>query len=171
MLSSNDRSIAVRGFSDLVFGSALHRPAPIVLDCLNDRVFDATIFHGWAPLRAFIRRSALASQSSSSAKHPSAFCSTRPLGQQINIAILVFNLGSSMRAKANQPVDSLVGERIRLLRKRRKMSQAELGKAIGVTFQQIQKYENGTNRIGAGRLHLVATSLNVPIAELFDSVA
>jgi transcriptional regulator with XRE-family HTH domain len=82
-----------------------------------------------------------------------------------------FKLGSSMRAKANEPVDSLVGARIRLLRKRRKMSQAELGKAIGVTFQQIQKYENGKNRIGAGRLHLVATSLNVPIAELFDSVA
>jgi transcriptional regulator with XRE-family HTH domain len=106
-----------------------------------------------------------------SAKHTCAFGSPGPLAQQINMAILVFNLGSSMRAKANQPVDSLVGARIRLLRKRRKMSQAELGKAIGVTFQQIQKYENGKNRIGAGRLHLVATSLNVPIAELFDGVA
>jgi transcriptional regulator with XRE-family HTH domain len=76
-----------------------------------------------------------------------------------------------MRAKGNQPVDLLVGARIRLLRKRRKMSQTELGKAIGVTFQQIQKYENGKNRVGAGRLHLVASALNVPIAELFDGAA
>ena len=76
-----------------------------------------------------------------------------------------------MRAKANEPVDSLVGARIRLLRKRRKMSQAELGKAIGVTFQQIQKYENGKNRVGASRLHQVATALNVPITELFDGAS
>jgi transcriptional regulator with XRE-family HTH domain len=93
------------------------------------------------------------------------------LAQQINIAILVFNLGSSMRAKANQPVDSLVGERIRLLRKRRNMSQTDLGKALGVTFQQVQKYENGKNRVGASRLHQVATALNVPITELFDGAS
>jgi transcriptional regulator with XRE-family HTH domain len=73
-----------------------------------------------------------------------------------------------MRARGTGPVDSLVGARIRLLRKRLKMSQAELGKALGVTFQQIQKYENGKNRIGASRLHLAATALNVPISELFD---
>src|SRR5271167_1046596 len=76
-----------------------------------------------------------------------------------------------MRSKGPNPVDVLVGSRIRLLRKRRKMSQAELGKAVGVTFQQIQKYENGKNRVGAGRLHLVATALNVPITELFDGSA
>ena len=76
-----------------------------------------------------------------------------------------------MREKSNNPIDSLVGARIRLLRKRRKMSQAQLGKAIGVTFQQIQKYENGKNRIGAGRLHRIATALDVPITELFDGSA
>jgi transcriptional regulator with XRE-family HTH domain len=76
-----------------------------------------------------------------------------------------------MRVKGNNPVDSLVGGRIRLLRKRCKMSQSELGKALGVTFQQIQKYENGKNRVGASRLHLVATALNVPIAELFDGAS
>jgi transcriptional regulator with XRE-family HTH domain len=76
-----------------------------------------------------------------------------------------------MRAKGTQPVDSLVGARIRILRKRRKMSQEDLGKAIGVTFQQVQKYENGKNRVGASRLHRVATVLNVPIAELFDGVS
>src|ERR1700752_2115320 len=72
-----------------------------------------------------------------------------------------------MRSKGPNPVDVLVGSRIRLLRKRRKMSQAELGKALGVTFQQIQKYENGKNRVGASRLHLVATALDVPISEFF----
>ena len=76
-----------------------------------------------------------------------------------------------MRAKASQPVDSLVGERIRLLRKRRNMSQTDLGKALGVTFQQVQKYENGKNRVGASRLHQVATALNVPITELFDGAS
>jgi transcriptional regulator with XRE-family HTH domain len=75
-----------------------------------------------------------------------------------------------MPQKVNS-VDSLVGARIRILRKRRKMSQTDLGEAIGVTFQQIQKYENGKNRVGASRLHLVATALDVPIAELFDGVA
>src|ERR1700729_1478607 len=73
-----------------------------------------------------------------------------------------------MREKSNNPIDEAVGARIRLLRKRRKMSQEELGKAIGVTFQQVQKYENGKNRVGASRLHMVATALNVPIGELFD---
>jgi transcriptional regulator with XRE-family HTH domain len=75
-----------------------------------------------------------------------------------------------MRTQAN-PIDLLVGMRIRLLRKRRKMSQSELGKALGVTFQQIQKYENGKNRVGASRLHLVATTLDVPISELFDGAS
>jgi transcriptional regulator with XRE-family HTH domain len=72
-----------------------------------------------------------------------------------------------MRSKGPNPVDLLVGARIRVLRKRSKMSQAELGKALGVTFQQIQKYENGKNRVGAGRLHLVSTTLDVPISEFF----
>jgi transcriptional regulator with XRE-family HTH domain len=73
--------------------------------------------------------------------------------------------------KESQPVDSLVGARIRLLRKRRKMSQTELGAALGVTFQQVQKYENGKSRVGASRLHLAAAALNVPINELFDGVS
>jgi DNA-binding XRE family transcriptional regulator len=72
-----------------------------------------------------------------------------------------------MRSKGPNPVDLLVGARIRVLRKRSKMSQAELGKALGVTFQQVQKYENGKNRVGAGRLHLVSTTLDVPISEFF----
>src|ERR1700733_6064449 len=76
-----------------------------------------------------------------------------------------------MRERAKNPVDEAVGARIRLLRKGRKISQEEFGKAIVVTFQQVQKYEIGENRIGASRLHLVALALNVPISELFDSTS
>jgi transcriptional regulator with XRE-family HTH domain len=76
-----------------------------------------------------------------------------------------------MPSKGPNPVDVLVGARIRVLRKRRKMSQAALGEALGVTFQQIQKYENGKNRVSASRLHLVATALEVPISEFFASAS
>ena len=76
-----------------------------------------------------------------------------------------------MRPKGPNPVDVLVGSRIRLLRKRRKMSQAELGKALGVTFQQVQKYENGKNRVGASRLQMISTALNVPVAQFFSDEA
>jgi transcriptional regulator with XRE-family HTH domain len=76
-----------------------------------------------------------------------------------------------MRERAKNPVDEAVGARIRLLRKGRKISQEEFGKAIGVTFQQVQKYEIGENRVGASRLHLVAIALNVPISELFDGTS
>jgi transcriptional regulator with XRE-family HTH domain len=51
------------------------------------------------------------------------------------------------------------------------MSQSELGKALDVTFQQVQKYEKGTNRVGASRLQMVANALNVPIGELFGGTA
>src|ERR1700753_4259666 len=73
-----------------------------------------------------------------------------------------------MREREKNPVDEAVGARIRLLRKGRKISQEEFGKAIGVTFQQVQKYEIGENRVGASRLHLVAIALNVPCSDLFD---
>jgi transcriptional regulator with XRE-family HTH domain len=82
-----------------------------------------------------------------------------------------FYLGGDMREPASNPVDEAVGARIRILRKRRKMSQAELGKALGVTFQQVQKYENGNNRVSASRLHMVATTLDIPIAELFGGAS
>jgi transcriptional regulator with XRE-family HTH domain len=76
-----------------------------------------------------------------------------------------------MPERAKNSVDEGVGARIRLLRKGRKISQEEFGKAIGVTFQQVQKYEIGENRIGASRLHLVALALNVPISELFEGTS
>jgi transcriptional regulator with XRE-family HTH domain len=51
------------------------------------------------------------------------------------------------------------------------MSQTELGKNIGVSFQQIQKYEQGTNRVGGGRLHQIAAALDVPVSTFFEGAA
>ncbi|KND49580.1 MAG: hypothetical protein AB203_00665 [Parcubacteria bacterium C7867-008] len=65
------------------------------------------------------------------------------------------------------PVDVAVGARIRLLRKVRGLSQQALAEAAGVTFQQIQKYERGANRVSASMLTRIAKTLNVPVAEMF----
>jgi transcriptional regulator with XRE-family HTH domain len=67
--------------------------------------------------------------------------------------------------------DRLVGERVRLRRKELGLSQDKLGKAVGVTFQQIQKYENGVNRIGAGRLTQIGAFLDVPVSYFFDGLS
>lgn len=62
-----------------------------------------------------------------------------------------------------------LGHRIRLRRVEQKMSQDELGKKLGVSFQQVQKYEKGVNRIGAGRLEEIARALEVPVSFFFGS--
>ena len=64
--------------------------------------------------------------------------------------------------------DRLVGQRIKMLRKSKGISQSALGRALGVTFQQIQKYENGVNRVGASRLSEVGRALEVPVATFFE---
>ena len=69
------------------------------------------------------------------------------------------------------PIDELVGRNIRIFRKAKGLSQARLGSLIGVTFQQIQKYEKGANRIGPSRLAKIAKALEVPIGRLFDASA
>jgi transcriptional regulator with XRE-family HTH domain len=71
-------------------------------------------------------------------------------------------------AKLPNPIDVHVGERIRMWRAERKMSRIALGEAIGLTDQQIQKYEKGTNRIGASRLQQICTVLEIPVAFLFE---
>jgi len=70
-------------------------------------------------------------------------------------------------AKYIDPVDVRVGKRVRAYRLGLKMSQSTLGEKVGVTFQQIQKYERGANRMGSSRLKKVATILGVPVAALF----
>jgi transcriptional regulator with XRE-family HTH domain len=71
-------------------------------------------------------------------------------------------------AKAPGPKDAEIGQRIRARRLLCRLSQTELADAIGVTFQQVQKYEQGANRIGAGRLARIAEVLAVPVAFFFD---
>ena len=65
------------------------------------------------------------------------------------------------------PIDVHVGARVAAHRKLAGLSQEALGDAIGVTFQQVQKYERGTNRIGASRLFAVAQTLDVPVSVFF----
>jgi len=70
--------------------------------------------------------------------------------------------------KRSNDIDELVGCNIRLLRLNRGMSQTDLAEAIGLTFQQIQKYEKGRNRVGAGRLFAIAGVLGVPVSAFFE---
>ena len=68
------------------------------------------------------------------------------------------------------PVDIHVGARARMRRKLLGMTQTDLGRALGLTFQQIQKYERGVNRIGAGRLYDLARVLDVPVNFFFEDM-
>src|SRR6478736_7162335 len=78
--------------------------------------------------------------------------------------------GALPKKHAN-PVDAQVGSRVRLRRMLIGMSQERLGEMLGLTFQQVQKYEKGVNRIGAGRLFDVARILGVPIDYFYESVS
>ena len=70
--------------------------------------------------------------------------------------------------KTPNPIDKHVGSRVRMRRVLLGMSQEKLGEALNLTFQQVQKYEKGTNRIGASRLQQISRTLNVPPAYFFD---
>ena len=70
--------------------------------------------------------------------------------------------------KTPNPVDKHVGSRVRMRRMMLSMSQEKLGDALGLTFQQVQKYEKGTNRIGASRLQQISGILSVPVSFFFD---
>jgi transcriptional regulator with XRE-family HTH domain len=71
-------------------------------------------------------------------------------------------------AKSPSPVDVTVARNVRVWRMAKGLSQARLAKRLGVTFQQVQKYEIGANRIGTGRLVKIAAILGVPISALFQ---
>jgi transcriptional regulator with XRE-family HTH domain len=73
-----------------------------------------------------------------------------------------------MAKKAPNPTDKHVGARVRMRRMMLSMSQEKLGDALGLTFQQVQKYEKGANRIGASRLQQIAHILQVPVSFFFD---
>ena len=65
-------------------------------------------------------------------------------------------------------IDRVVGQRIRWRRKELKLTQEKLGELLGLTFQQVQKYEKGVNRVSAGRLFEMSTAMGVPITYFFD---
>ena len=71
--------------------------------------------------------------------------------------------------KIPNPIDTHVGSRVRLRRMMLGMSQEKLGERLGITFQQIQKYEKGTNRIGASRLQNISSVLSVPVSFFFEN--
>jgi transcriptional regulator with XRE-family HTH domain len=73
-----------------------------------------------------------------------------------------------MSTKAPNPVDKYVGSRVRMRRIMLGMSQEKLGEALGLTFQQIQKYEKGTNRVGASRIQQISEILQIPVSFLFE---
>jgi transcriptional regulator with XRE-family HTH domain len=73
-----------------------------------------------------------------------------------------------MAKKSPNPTDKHVGARVRMRRMMLGMSQEKLGDALGLTFQQVQKYEKGANRIGASRLQQIAHILQVPVSFLFE---
>ena len=74
-----------------------------------------------------------------------------------------------MTARTPDPLDVMVGAKIRVFRTYLGMSQTDLARKIGVAFQQVQKYEKGTNRVGASRLSRIAAVLRISIGELFES--
>lgn len=75
-----------------------------------------------------------------------------------------------MVKKNPNPVDVHVGHRIRMRRVLMGMSQEKLGEQLGLTFQQVQKYEKGSNRVSASRLHQISQILGVPVAFFFDDL-
>lgn len=68
------------------------------------------------------------------------------------------------------PVDIHVGQRVKIRRKSLKLTQQELGDTLGLTFQQVQKYERGANRISASKLFIISETLDVPISYFFDGL-
>src|SRR6266849_912597 len=74
------------------------------------------------------------------------------------------------RQKSPNPIDKHVGSLVRMRRMMLDMSQSTLGNALGITFQQVQKYEKGTNRISASRLQQVCHTLQVPVAFFFEGL-
>ncbi len=91
-----------------------------------------------------------------------------PRAQQDALAPADKDAPGQTMPKQTTDVDRLVGIRITALRKARGMSQTALGNAVGVTFQQVQKYEKGQNRVGAGRLREIARLLEVPVSAFFE---
>jgi transcriptional regulator with XRE-family HTH domain len=90
--------------------------------------------------------------------------------KQAMAADMTAERGGEAKEHKPSPIDVHVGSRVRLRRTLLGMSQERLGEALGLTFQQVQKYERGVNRIGASRLFDLSRVLDVPISFFFDDM-
>src|SRR5512147_126443 len=95
----------------------------------------------------------------------------RSLGRRKGRSALESSRADRMPPGVPNPVDIHVGSRVRLRRTLLGLSQEKLGEAVGLTFQQIQKYERGANRIGASRLFEFSRILDVPVSFFFDDMS
>jgi transcriptional regulator with XRE-family HTH domain len=86
------------------------------------------------------------------------------------LSITTHRNGGRATSVPARDIDALVGRRIRARREALGLSQGALGRSLGVTFSQIQKYEKGSNRIGAGRLFQIAALLGVPVQYFFEGL-
>lgn len=79
---------------------------------------------------------------------------------------------TSYKSNINEPhpVDIQVGQRIKAARKLQKLTQTDLADGVGVSYQQIQKYENGDNRVSASMLYEIAQALNIPMAYFYNGI-
>lgn len=77
----------------------------------------------------------------------------------------------SRNAKRVDPIDAKIGERVRLRRVMLGLTQQKLGQELGVTFQQVQKYEGGYNRISPNRMNIISRVLHVPVGYFFDDTS
>src|SRR5713226_5149805 len=91
------------------------------------------------------------------------------------IPALTVRFGGTMtdllESRLPNPVDLHVGARIRLRRRMQGVSQEKLADALGLTFQQVQKYERGANRVSASKLYEIAAALHAPVSYFFDGLA
>ena len=80
-------------------------------------------------------------------------------------------MAEPIESRTANPVDLHVGARIRMRRRSQGVSQEKLAEALGLTFQQVQKYERGANRVSASKLYEIAAMLRAPVAYFFDGLA
>lgn len=94
---------------------------------------------------------------------------TKPLEREVRGAPV---LGAeAARGDGPHPVDRHVGVRIRMRRKEMGVSQERLAESLGITFQQVQKYERGANRVSASKLYEIARSLSTPVSYFFEGLS
>jgi len=85
------------------------------------------------------------------------------------VALTTLAIAAMINQRKPDSLDIAAGQRIKVERVARRMSQTALAEGIGVSFQQVQKYENGLNRVGASRLNRIAEVLGIPVAAFFEA--